>query len=1384
MCLGFTTQARNKLPNENRKSGTTVTAGCLPAAASSDLDLNNVRALIHTGGDMWWDLAENPRYEIPKGSGKHSLFAGGIWIGGVDVNGQLRLAARMYRQDGNDYWPGPLVASGEAIASVTPDICDRYDNHYKITKEEVETFISWYNASSESKEEDFPDYFVPQSILNWPAHGPTDAGAYDYYLAPFADVDGDGAYNPAMGDYPNFIFDKGTENCSYTPEREAENLGNASQKLFGDMTMWWVYNDKGNVHTQSTGAAAIGMEIRGQAFAFSTNDELNNMTFYNYQIINRSTYTLADAYFGVWTDADLGDEEDDFVGCDVARGLGYLYNGQAQDGDGSGKTYGAGPPAIGIDFFEGPYQDVDYNNNIDKPSSWKEPERVNLDCQEGYAYNDEGEWVSTGEGDIFNGSINGLNFGDGKAGNERWGMRRFLYFNAEDTDQGKTDPNTAIEFYNYLRGIWKDGTRMTYGNTGYQDGTINADFMFPFDTDVCGWGTSANVQDAWSEESVDNSPGDRRFVQSAGPFSLEPGAVNDITVGVVWADANSTPWESVEAVRKADIKAQRLFENCFQLMDGPRAPDLDIVELSNSLIFHISNKIGSNNYLESYSERDPFIDVDIPVEDQYYTFQGYQVYQLKNQTVTTADLDDNDLARQVFQCDLADEITQLVNFDWDPDLQASIPIEKVQGSNEGIVHSFEITNDAFATGSNSKLVNYKDYYYVAIAYAYNNYAPYDPVNEGSIGKQTQPYLAGRENIMVYSATPNSIESQNGGTEINSEYGMTPIIHFVEGRGNGYNYLRLTESTIENILSKTESPFKADSVQYQSNYGPVDVKVIDPINLISTDFKLTLIQDSVNYEEGHFNEPDSSNINWYTGLIYDTKWELEWQIDDEIKTVISDSWIRYKNEMLLPEIGLSIEFSQVDFPGQESGFFQNLDNINNGFIGAELIYDNDVDQWIDFLENVDGTTYQNWIRCGKVESEENPEWNDYIGRDPDEVYEKVLGGTWAPYCLTSDIEYGPANSFSQPTNIQFQRYRLPSVDLVITKDKDLWTRCPVVEMAENDDESGTSNSISEGGALRFQLRAASSRDKDGNFDTNLTNDNLTDEDASNYIGATGMSWFPGYAIDVETGERLNIVFGEDSWLVGDNGNDMLWNPTSNLGTGYNPKMGGKHFIYIFGHNEVLNNEMPTYDFGKTFYNALHPKLTDYERRNNERDIWKHAAWTCIPMVKIDYEYISYSDMSDNNLKIELRTANPYFQGVGEFAVDDPKNSNYPSFKFNTSALGVIQNNTDFGKKALEKVNIVPNPYYGYSEYEQTQIDNLVKITNLPERCVISIYTPSGNLVRKFDKDNSQTYITWDLKNTYGVSIASGVYIIHISSPDLGEKVIKWFGSMRPIDLNSF
>ncbi|MDD4002554.1 MAG: hypothetical protein PHU35_07155, partial [Bacteroidales bacterium] len=99
----------------------------------------------------------------------------------------------------------------------------------------------------------------------------------------------------------------------------------------------------------------------------------------------------------------------------------------------------------------------------------------------------------------------------------------------------------------------------------------------------------------------------------------------------------------------------------------------------------------------------------------------------------------------------------------------------------------------------------------------------------------------------------------------------------------------------------------------------------------------------------------------------------------------------------------------------------------------------------------------------------------------------------------------------------------------------------------------------------------------------------------------------------------------------------------------------------------------------------------------------------------------------------------------------------------------------------------------STYEQDQVENLVKICNLPPDCYVTIYSVDGTVIRKLrgpskslvsGTGSALTSIDWDLKNHKGLPIAGGAYIIHIKADGVGEKIIKWFGALRPVDLNSF
>ena len=115
------------------------------------------------------------------------------------------------------------------------------------------------------------------------------------------------------------------------------------------------------------------------------------------------------------------------------------------------------------------------------------------------------------------------------------------------------------------------------------------------------------------------------------------------------------------------------------------------------------------------------------------------------------------------------------------------------------------------------------------------------------------------------------------------------------------------------------------------------------------------------------------------------------------------------------------------------------------------------------------------------------------------------------------------------------------------------------------------------------------------------------------------------------------------------------------------------------------------------------------------------------------------------------------------------------------ISTVTQSDDQLKSALDMINVVPNPYYAFSQYERNRLDTRIKITNLPERCSVNIYTVNGKLVRSFQKDSPVTSLDWDLTNQKAIPIASGIYLIHVDVPGIGERVLKFFCGMRQVDL---
>ncbi len=448
-------------------------------AGSDDLNINQVSARMLNLGDMHWDpVSQINHYEVPVCSGKNSVYTSAIWLGGLDAGNNLHTAAMTYRQQGAyDFFAGPLdtitgVADSANLAT--------YDRLWKVDRNMIYLFQQNFLNGNVTN----GTYPIPEPILNWPAQG---TGNYTRNLAPFIDYNTDGIYNPYDGDYP---------------------------EITGDQMLWWVFNDTLAPHTETNGAA-FGFEIQGKAYAFtcptiSTIDEaINYTTFYQYKIINRSPNTYHDMYIGLWTDNDLGNAADDYVGCDTLLNAGFAYNGDNDDEGASG--YGINPPMQNCMILKGPLADpgdgIDNNHNG--------------------TIDEQGETIGISHF-VFYVSVNGV---------------------------PNSNPAQTDDYYDYLKGTWLNGWPITYGGDGLSNqSNPPTNFMFsgtPYDT-------------AWTMANAGIAPDDMRLVMSAGKFTIAPGEERTIDFAYVFTRDSTAPNGLTTSIAKntADlIKVHQWFDN-------------------------------------------------------------------------------------------------------------------------------------------------------------------------------------------------------------------------------------------------------------------------------------------------------------------------------------------------------------------------------------------------------------------------------------------------------------------------------------------------------------------------------------------------------------------------------------------------------------------------------------------------------------------------------------------------------------------------------------------------------------------------------------------------------------------------------------------------------
>ncbi len=352
-------------------------------------------------------------------TGKSAIFQDGLFWGGK-VNGEIRV-------NGNDYRhglkPGNILPDGTASNFSDPKF-----RVYKIKK-------GWdYIPPSTERDK----YFY--NFINWPGN----------LGAPWIDNNNDGIFTSGI-DQPDFI---------------------------GDEVLFYVANDLDTNTSRFTyGSDPIGLEFQTTIFGFERED-LRNVVFKKYVVINKSTNTINDLFFSYFADDDLGNASDDYAGCDTILNLAFCFNGDDNDE----WVYGL-PPAVGHMFLQTPH----------KPSTYSDSAFFNNKWNKGFRDTPLTSFVMYIGGN-------------------------YIY---RDPQQGSYDG--SLQLYNYMQGkIW-DGNPFIDPLTG----NVTKFILSGDPINSTGWFEGPG---GWPGGPP---PADRRYLITTGPINMAPSDTQEVVIAIL-----------------------------------------------------------------------------------------------------------------------------------------------------------------------------------------------------------------------------------------------------------------------------------------------------------------------------------------------------------------------------------------------------------------------------------------------------------------------------------------------------------------------------------------------------------------------------------------------------------------------------------------------------------------------------------------------------------------------------------------------------------------------------------------------------------------------------------------------------------------------------------
>jgi hypothetical protein len=459
---------------------------------SEELNINNIRALINSNGMLFGKLSDGENPEIvpgtfsPNDSDKSTILLSNLWLTVTDPAGNHFVACNKYL---NGMHGGVHGSSSDFFNGVKADEYDQaYDSRWVKIWSLSRNEIEYHKANFNNQ-----GYVPSDNILNWPVHGDFYSGE-EYYLLPFHDNLNNKYYNVYDGDYP---------------------------LIRGDKCLFFTINDFVHQKTE-TENIPIGFEIHVWVYAYSApwDPILNNTVFVHYDLFQKYRHPIGEAYIGIFNDFAIGDPSDDFGFTDVRNSSYIQYNGDAYD-----EVYGEFTPAQSCTILAGPYAKV----------------------------NGEDDSEITANDDLYN----GLGLNDGEVDNERLMISHsFIYDVNSQNEYNHLPVNTNDYTYNSM-GAFNDGENLYYGGVGRyddEDSWIESRFLYTGDSDPDFFSSDGFIHEDfvdinWTEDSVENMPGNRQGYINSGPWNFYQRDHQEFDIAFVFAQSNDPNMSSFDLLR-------------------------------------------------------------------------------------------------------------------------------------------------------------------------------------------------------------------------------------------------------------------------------------------------------------------------------------------------------------------------------------------------------------------------------------------------------------------------------------------------------------------------------------------------------------------------------------------------------------------------------------------------------------------------------------------------------------------------------------------------------------------------------------------------------------------------------------------------------------------